>query len=75
MLSEDFILFFRSLWFDPFLFWILEVYLYIGVTSLCLYIINKKSNNQDGKLYKTHKINLCKRQICAVGGGFAQENR
>ena len=64
MLSEDFVLFFRSLYFDPFLFFgSLEVYLYIGITSLCLYNITSFFIFQVVILAKVNKFRLCKRQI------------
>ena len=67
-------MFFRSLWFDPFLFFgSSEVYLYIGITSLCLYIITEKIFFQDGKLDKVNKRDLCKRQISADGGCFCRK--
>ena len=55
-------MFFRSLFFDPFYFRILEVYLYIGITSLCLYIITEISLFQDVILYKSNKSSLYKIQ-------------
>ena len=56
-------MFFRSLFFDPFLFsGSLEVYLYIGITSLCLYIITEIFIFQDGILYKLDSFSLWKIQ-------------
>ena len=42
----------------------LEFYLYIGITSLCLYSITEKSKFQDGKLAKMTKMFLWKIQKC-----------
>ena len=76
MLSEDFVLFFRSLYFDPFLFFgSLEVYLYIGITSLCLYNITSFFIFQVVILAKVNKFRLCKRQISAHSGSLCPENR
>ena len=41
----------------------LWVYLYIGITSLCLYYSTKNMNIQDVNLHKDETFNLCKTQI------------
>ena len=66
-------MFFRSLCFDPLFFRILEVYLYIGITSLCLYNIAKIMIFQDVILYKVNKRNLCRTQI-SVSDGHKTQN-
>ena len=43
----------------------LRIYLYIGITSLCLYNTSKYFIFQDGKLDKTDKRKLCNIQIKA----------
>ena len=43
----------------------LRIYLYIGITSLCLYNTTKYFTFQDGKLDKVNKIKLCNIQIKA----------
>ena len=58
-----------------FIFRIFEVYLYIGITSLCLYIITEKFIFQVGILYKVHKNILCKRLISGVLMILYPENR
>ena len=64
MLSEDFIYVFQKpVFLIRFVFRIFEVYLYIGITSLCLYIITEIFIFQVGTLAKVHKFILCKRQI------------
>ena len=64
MLSEDLIMFFRNLSFlIPILFWDhSEVYLYIGITSLCLYNNAGIPDFQDGKFHKKVLIQWCKTQ-------------
>ncbi len=74
MLSEDFILFFRSLRFDPFLFFgSSEVYLYIGITSLCLYNNSENLLFQDGISHKERQTFLYKRQKYAIYRYFIHE--
>jgi len=44
----------------------LKFYLYIGITSLCLYISTAVSLFQDGILYKVHKFISCNSQIVGI---------
>ena len=67
-------MFFRSLFSIRFIFRIFEVYLYIGITSLCLYIITVFFFFQVGILYKLHNFQLCKRQISGALTVFHIEN-
>ena len=39
-----------------------EIYVYIGITSLCLYSTTGEQENQYGKLYKMHYGTSCKTQ-------------
>jgi len=47
-----------------------EFYLYIGITSLCLYNITSFLFFQDGMLSKLTNLFLLKTQICAHQGHF-----
>ena len=68
-------MFFRSLFFRSFLFLgSLEVYLYIGITSLCLYIITEIFVFQDGILYKLNSFSLCKIQKYVYGIHFLRKS-
>ena len=44
----------------------LRIYLYIGITSLCLYNTSKKRTFQDAILNKVNKLFLCKIQKFTV---------
>ena len=75
MLSEDLFCFSEACVSIRFCFRIFEVYLYIGITSLCLYIITEKTKFQVAILAKIDKNDLCKRQKSVQGNGFPVKNR
>ena len=51
----------------------LRIYLYIGITSLCLYTITEKSIFQVAILYKLHNLNLYKIQKYALDIHFSRK--